>query len=66
LRELGATPLHRRSFGLVRQIVAATEESELVFEEIGAGESFESHPPEVESGPVLTTQHVVELPRSVA
>src|SRR3954447_24527455 len=34
LRELGATPLHRRSFGLVRQIVRAAEEPELVFQQI--------------------------------
>jgi len=43
LRELGPTPLHRRSFGLVRQIIAETDQPELVFEEIGAGESFAPH-----------------------
>src|SRR5690349_6134378 len=66
LRELGATPLHRRSFGLVRQIVAAAEQPELIFEQIHGGESFESHPPEIESAPEGVTQYVVEQPRSAA
>ena len=57
LRELGATPLHRRTFGLVRQIVSAADEPELVFEQI---ESFESHPPAVESQPAVVTQDIVE------
>jgi ribonuclease HII len=43
LRELGPTPLHRRSFGLVRSIADAAAQPELVFEEIAPGESFESH-----------------------
>jgi ribonuclease HII len=43
LRELGPTPLHRRSFGLVRAIADAAAQPELVFEEIAPGESFESH-----------------------
>src|SRR5689334_12417782 len=43
LRELGPTPLHRKSFGLVRTIADAAAQPELVFEEIGPSESFESH-----------------------
>ena len=43
LRELGPTPLHRRSFGLVRAIADAAAQPELIFEEIVTGESFESH-----------------------
>ena len=43
LRELGPTPLHRRSFGLMRTIADAAAQPELVFEEIAPGESFESH-----------------------
>ncbi|MGE5063458.1 MAG: ribonuclease HII [Myxococcales bacterium] len=43
LRELGPTPLHRRSFGLVRTITDAAAQPELVFEEIAPSESFESH-----------------------
>jgi ribonuclease HII len=43
LRELGPTPLHRRSFGLVRTIADAAAQPELVFEEIAPAESFESH-----------------------
>ena len=65
LRELGPTPLHRRSFGLVRQIIAAAAEPELVFE-ITDSESFESHPPQVESQPQVLTQHLVEEARPTA
>jgi ribonuclease HII len=65
LLELGPTPLHRQSFGLVRQVIAAAAQPELVFE-IVEGESFESHPPEVESGPPAVTQHVVEPVRPAA
>ena len=43
LRELGLTPIHRRSFGLVRQMEAEAAQPELVFERIPDGESFESH-----------------------
>ncbi|GAA3890279.1 ribonuclease HII [Sphingomonas limnosediminicola] len=66
LRELGPTPLHRRSFPKVRAFIDGESQSELVFERIGEGESFESHPPEIESAPVGVTQHIVETPRSVA
>ena len=43
LNTLGLTPLHRRSFGLVREIEARKAQPELVFEEIEAGESFAPH-----------------------
>jgi ribonuclease HII len=43
LRELGPTPLHRRSFGLVRQMIAETLQPELTFSEIPASESSEPH-----------------------
>jgi len=43
LRELGPTPLHRRSFGLVRQMIAETMQPELVFSEIPASESSRPH-----------------------
>jgi len=36
LRELGPTPLHRRSFGLVRQIMAAAAQPELQLHEMAA------------------------------
>jgi ribonuclease HII len=65
LRELGPTPLHRRSFGLVRQIIAAAAEPELVFE-IVESESSESQPPEIESAPAPVTQYIVEEPRPAA
>jgi ribonuclease HII len=63
LRELGPTPLHRRSFGLVKQMIAAADEPELVFEAV---ESFESHPPPIESAPPALTQYVVAEPRTAA
>jgi ribonuclease HII len=66
IEALGLTPLHRRSFGFVRLIEARKAEPELVFEQIPAGESFESHTPEIESAPRAMTQDVVELPRSAA
>ena len=40
INDLRLTPLHRRSFGLVREIEARKAQPELVFEEIGPGESF--------------------------
>lgn len=39
LRELGPTPLHRRSFGLVKRMM----QPELAFSEIPQAESFEPH-----------------------
>jgi len=43
INDLGLTPLHRRSFGLVREIEARNAQPELVFERIEAGESFAPH-----------------------
>src|SRR6478735_3015689 len=63
LHALGPTPLHRRSFPRVRAAIERDQQPELVFESV---ESFESHPPAVESGPVTVTQHVVAEPRPAA
>jgi ribonuclease HII len=63
INDLGITPLHRRSFGLVRSIEERSRQPELVFEQI---ESFESHTPEIESEAVAVTQHLVDQPRSAA
>ena len=65
INDLGLTPLHRRSFGLVRAIAERDAQPELVFE-ISAGESSESHPPVVESRPEVLAQHVVEPVRPAA
>ena len=65
INDLGLTPLHRRSFGLVRAIAEREAQRELVFE-ISATESFESHPPAVESLPERPTQHVVAEVRPAA
>jgi ribonuclease HII len=43
INAIGLTPLHRRSFGLVREIEARNAQPELVFSEIGVGESFAPH-----------------------
>jgi ribonuclease HII len=64
LHALGPTPLHRRSFPRVRAAIDGTRQEELVFEEIGTGESFESHPPQVESQMGAKTQDIVELPHT--
>ena len=50
INDLGLTPLHRRSFGLVREIDDREAQPELVFE-ISASESFESHPPQLSPQP---------------
>ena len=63
---LGLTPLHRRSFGLVREIEARKAQPELVFTEIATSESFAPHPPAVESDPRVQTQHLVAEPRPAA
>jgi len=47
-------------------MLAAREEPELVFTEIATAESFESHPPQIESAPTIMTQHIVEQPRTAA
>jgi ribonuclease HII len=66
LEALGPTPLHRRSFAPVREIEARRAQPELVFSEIGTGESFAPHPPAVESIDPVLTQDLVEQPRSAA
>ena len=43
LRELGPTPLHRKSFGLVRQMIDAAAQPELELAEIETSESFAPH-----------------------
>jgi ribonuclease HII len=43
INDLGITPLHRRSFGLVRAIVDRDAQPELVFERIETVESFAPH-----------------------
>ena len=58
LHSLGPTPLHRRSFPRVRAAIEKDAQPDLVFE-IKEGESFESHPPEIESGLPELTQYVV-------
>jgi ribonuclease HII len=65
ISDLGLTPLHRRSFGPVRAIAERDAQPELVVE-ISASESFESHPPQIESAPGAVTQHVVEPVRPAA
>jgi len=43
LRELGLTPHHRRSFGLVREILGREAQSELALDESGGAESSGPH-----------------------
>jgi ribonuclease HII len=59
LEALGVTPLHRRSFAPVREILARHSQPELVFSEISAGESSGPHPPVMESASLVETQHLV-------
>ncbi len=66
LNALGPTPLHRRSFAPVREIEARRAQPELVFAEIRYSGSFAPHPPEIESTPVVMTQHVVDQRRPAA
>ena len=66
INTLGLTPLHRRSFGLVREIEARKSQPELELIEIESSESFESHTPKVESEPAEVTQHIVVEPRTAA
>ena len=65
LHALGPTPLHRRSFPKVRSAIQEHAQSDLVFEIMGS-ESFESHPPQIESGSLLVTQHLVSPRRPIA
>jgi ribonuclease HII len=66
LRELGPTPLHRRSFGFVRQLLEGAAQPELSLSEIEPSESFAPHPLIVESGTQEQTQHLVEPPPPAA
>jgi len=66
LEALGVTPLHRRSFAPVREIMARTVQPELVVTEIPAHESSVPHPPAIEPTPTRETQHVVVEQRSAA
>jgi ribonuclease HII len=66
LHALGPTPLHRRSFPRVRAAIDGPSQAQLVFEEICSGESFESHPPEIESPERVVTQDIVEQPQTAA
>jgi ribonuclease HII len=43
LRELGTTPHHRRSFGLVREMIDRSAQIDLPLSEIGKAESFAPH-----------------------
>jgi ribonuclease HII len=65
LHALGPTPLHRRSFPKVRAAIDKDLQPDLGFE-IVEGESFESHPPQIESAPAALTQHLVEEVRPAA
>jgi len=65
LHALGPTPLHRRSFPKVRAAIDKDAQPDLVFE-IAESESFESHPPQLESAPVAETQDVVLQVRPAA
>jgi ribonuclease HII len=66
LHALGPTPLHRRSFPKVRAAIEKDAAPELVFEEIRPAESFAPHPPQIESIPIVETQHLVDQPRTAA
>ena len=60
LARIGPTPIHRRSFGLVRSMLEQAAQPGLVFE-ILDGESSAPHPPAVESPRRGQTQHIVEI-----
>jgi len=66
LESLGVTPLHRRSFAPVRQILAREAQSELALGETKASESFAPHPPSVEFVGPKQTQHIVDCRRPAA
>ncbi|MBA3577156.1 MAG: ribonuclease HII [Sphingomonas sp.] len=66
LRDLGLTPLHRRSFAPVRAIEQWGAPPDLEIIEISNGESFAPHTPAIESPPREVTQYVVVEPRSAA
>jgi ribonuclease HII len=66
LKALGVTPLHRRSFAPVREIMSRDAQPDLLVSEIPPNESSAPHPPSVESAPTSQTQHVVVEQRSAA
>jgi ribonuclease HII len=66
LNALGVTPLHRRSFAPVREIMARNAQPDLIVTEIPRQESSAPHPPAIESGPAPETQHIVVEQRSAA
>ena len=66
LEALGVTPLHRRSFAPVREIIARSAQREMVLVEKPQAESFAPHPPVIESVPAVLTQYIVEQPRTAA
>jgi ribonuclease HII len=66
LAALGVTPLHRRSFAPVREIMARHSQPELLLHERATSESFAPHPPSVESTGPVPTQDVVAEQRSAA
>ena len=66
LAELGVTPLHRKSFGPVREILVRNAQPELGLGEMAQSESFAPHPPAVESGLPVPTQHIVAERRPAA
>ena len=66
LDALGVTPLHRRSFAPVREIMARGARPDRTPGEIATSESPAPHPPAIESVQPLQTQHVVVERRSAA
>ena len=66
LNALGVTPLHRRSFAPVREIMARNAQPDLIVTEIPRQEPSAPHPPAIESEPVAETQHIVVEQRSAA
>ena len=66
LEALGVTPLHRRSFAPVREIMAREAQPELAYSEMSANESSGPHPQAVESPTLAQTQYVVPPPAAAA
>ncbi|MEO6361038.1 MAG: ribonuclease HII [Sphingomicrobium sp.] len=61
LEALGVTPLHRRSFAPVREILGRSAPPGPTVAEISTGESSAPHPPVMESTPARETQHMVSV-----
>jgi len=66
LEALGVTPLHRRSFAPVREIMARHAQPELALAENRLGESSAPHLQAVESPTVPETQHMVPAAAAAA